>query len=232
MTWRNRDGWPDEKTAELRRLWVILLPDGRSAYSTTAIGRLLGYGKNAVIGRAHRLSLPSRSNPIKRKYNRRSPEEVAARKKATHEKRLARRLAAPEKLAKTVKRPLPPHETRLSMPVELVTSPEFPCGPDGQPADNQIKATAFLTGAEPASAPVSQYFSSALRGVKVVDRFAQPRHVPIVADRSFIAKWAGERGIGWDGKDLIPVNRKRSSLGLAPFQLADWYGASKGGAGK
>src|SRR5208283_4639674 len=51
--------WPDEVVARLRALWV----DG---HSTAEIGRRLGVSKNAVVGKAHRLDLPSRPSPIRR----------------------------------------------------------------------------------------------------------------------------------------------------------------------
>lgn len=51
--------WTDERVAELTRLW-------ESGYSASAIGRLLGVSKNAVVGKAHRLRLQSRPSPIRR----------------------------------------------------------------------------------------------------------------------------------------------------------------------
>jgi GcrA cell cycle regulator len=49
--------WDDKALDELRRLWTLGL-------STAEIGRRLGCTKNAVIGKAHRLDLPSRPSPI------------------------------------------------------------------------------------------------------------------------------------------------------------------------
>jgi len=51
--------WTDERVAELTRLW-------ETGYSASAIGRLLGVSKNAVVGKAHRLRLQSRPSPIRR----------------------------------------------------------------------------------------------------------------------------------------------------------------------
>ena len=51
--------WSDEVVARLRALWA----DG---HSTAEIGRRLGVSKNAVVGKAHRLDLPSRPSPIRR----------------------------------------------------------------------------------------------------------------------------------------------------------------------
>ncbi len=50
--------WPDKMVAKLRALWA----DGLSASS---IGKTMGLSKNAVMGKAHRLGLPSRPSPIK-----------------------------------------------------------------------------------------------------------------------------------------------------------------------
>src|SRR5271157_3383644 len=52
------DTWTDVTIDELRALWS----DG---HSTAEIGRRLGVSKNAVVGKAHRLDLPSRPSPIR-----------------------------------------------------------------------------------------------------------------------------------------------------------------------
>lgn len=51
--------WTDERVAELSKLWD-------SGYSASAIGRMLGVSKNAVVGKAHRMRLQSRPSPIRR----------------------------------------------------------------------------------------------------------------------------------------------------------------------
>lgn len=51
--------WTAERIDELTRLWK----DGHSA---STIGKMLGISKNAVVGKAHRLQLPSRPSPIRR----------------------------------------------------------------------------------------------------------------------------------------------------------------------
>lgn len=56
--------WTDERVAELARLWD-------SGQSASAIGRILGVSKNAVVGKAHRLRLSSRPSPIR--HERRTP---------------------------------------------------------------------------------------------------------------------------------------------------------------
>ena len=50
--------WTEDKVGELRRLWELGL-------SASAIGKQLGVSKNAVVGKAHRLKLPSRPSPIR-----------------------------------------------------------------------------------------------------------------------------------------------------------------------
>lgn len=51
--------WNDETIARLRALWD-------EGHSTAEIGRRMGITKNAVVGKAHRLELPSRPSPIRR----------------------------------------------------------------------------------------------------------------------------------------------------------------------
>lgn len=51
--------WTDAAQDRLRKLWT----DG---LSTSQIGTVLGCGKNAVVGKAHRLHLPRRPSPVRR----------------------------------------------------------------------------------------------------------------------------------------------------------------------
>ena len=51
--------WNEDAIAKLKALWG-------EGHSTAAIGRRLGVSKNAVVGKAHRLSLPPRPSPIRR----------------------------------------------------------------------------------------------------------------------------------------------------------------------
>jgi GcrA cell cycle regulator len=51
--------WTDERVAELSRLW-------ETGYSASAIGKMLGVSKNAVVGKAHRMRLEARPSPIRR----------------------------------------------------------------------------------------------------------------------------------------------------------------------
>jgi GcrA cell cycle regulator len=51
--------WTNEAIDQLRGLWA-------EGHSTAEIGRRMGISKNAVVGKAHRLSLPPRPSPIRR----------------------------------------------------------------------------------------------------------------------------------------------------------------------
>tara|TARA_Y100000590_G_scaffold470316_1_gene663654 strand:+ start:6829 stop:7293 length:465 start_codon:yes stop_codon:yes gene_type:complete len=51
--------WNDENVARLKEFWDQGLP-------TAQIGKLLGFTKNAVVGKAHRIGLERRPSPIRR----------------------------------------------------------------------------------------------------------------------------------------------------------------------
>ena len=51
--------WNDNNVTHLRELWDQGLP-------TAQIGKLLGFTKNAVVGKAHRIGLERRPSPIRR----------------------------------------------------------------------------------------------------------------------------------------------------------------------
>ena len=51
--------WNEENVARLRELWDQGLP-------TAQIGKLIGFTKNAVVGKAHRIGLERRPSPIRR----------------------------------------------------------------------------------------------------------------------------------------------------------------------
>ncbi len=50
--------WTNDVVATLRRLW-------EEGHSTAEIGRRMGVSKNAIVGKVHRLDLPSRPSPIR-----------------------------------------------------------------------------------------------------------------------------------------------------------------------
>ena len=51
--------WNEKNVAQLRELWDQGLP-------TAQIGKLIGFTKNAVVGKAHRIGLERRPSPIRR----------------------------------------------------------------------------------------------------------------------------------------------------------------------
>ena len=51
--------WNDANVSRLRELWDQGLP-------TAQIGKLIGFTKNAVVGKAHRIGLERRPSPIRR----------------------------------------------------------------------------------------------------------------------------------------------------------------------
>ena len=51
--------WDEKNVARLRELWDQGLP-------TAQIGKLIGFTKNAVVGKAHRIGLERRPSPIRR----------------------------------------------------------------------------------------------------------------------------------------------------------------------
>jgi GcrA cell cycle regulator len=56
---RSNSEWTNATIATLRQLWS-------EGHSTAEIGRRMGFSKNAVVGKAHRLDLPGRPTPIRR----------------------------------------------------------------------------------------------------------------------------------------------------------------------
>lgn len=65
--------WSDDVIARLRTLWA-------EGHSTAEIGRRLGVSKNAVVGKAHRLSLAARPSPIRRAAEGAVPKRAATKR--------------------------------------------------------------------------------------------------------------------------------------------------------
>lgn len=57
--------WTETTIARLFDLWHAKNPDGSATHSTAQIAVLMCGGKNAVIGKAHRLNFAARPSPIK-----------------------------------------------------------------------------------------------------------------------------------------------------------------------
>lgn len=64
--------WTFETIQTLRTLWA-------KGHSTAEIGRRMGLSKNAIVGKAHRLNLPSRPSPITRGDPK--PRKIPARRR-------------------------------------------------------------------------------------------------------------------------------------------------------
>uniref|UniRef100_UPI0022EA7F36 GcrA family cell cycle regulator n=1 Tax=Falsiroseomonas oryzae TaxID=2766473 RepID=UPI0022EA7F36 len=64
--------WTAEAIERLRALWA-------EGHSTAEIGRRMGISKNAVVGKAHRLSLPPRPSPIRREAGEAAPRPQPVR---------------------------------------------------------------------------------------------------------------------------------------------------------
>ena len=65
--------WTDDVIGRLKALWA-------EGHSTAEIGRRMGISKNAVVGKAHRLSLEARPSPIRRGVPGDAPKRPAARR--------------------------------------------------------------------------------------------------------------------------------------------------------
>jgi GcrA cell cycle regulator len=126
--------WTTEAIDRLRALWA-------EGHSTAEIGRRMGITKNAVVGKAHRLSLPPRPSPIRREAE--GEATVAA-------PRLPRpvvvpRLAAPAVPA--VARPTVPVAVR---PFPRVIAARTCCWPIGEPGTSGFRfCTAEATSGKP-----------------------------------------------------------------------------------
>jgi hypothetical protein len=114
--------WTEQMIARLRELWA-------EGHSTAEIGRRMGIGKNSVVGKAHRLGLPARLNPIDRSVSDRQPKPLhrprhtlpRERTAPVNEVRMPPRMLNPGQLsipARTANRPALVVEARL--PVQVV----------------------------------------------------------------------------------------------------------------
>jgi GcrA cell cycle regulator len=142
--------WTEEAIAKLRALWT-------EGLSTAEIGRRLNISKNAVVGKAHRLSLPPRPSPIRRL------EGDAA----------AARPAAPKRAQGPT---LPPLSASMSGPVPglraILPAPKYSqratpcCWPNGEPGKPSFH---FCNAASAAGKPYCEEHA-AIAYVRVRDR--------------------------------------------------------------
>ena len=132
--------WNAEAIDRLRALWA-------EGHSTAEIGRRMGVSKNAVVGKAHRLSLPARPSPIRRDVIA-APRPAPARRHTLPPLRAALREPLPQVGSHISTMPSLPRANAMltapaSIPVARPTSPAsrpFPrvgmkscCWPIGEP---------------------------------------------------------------------------------------------------
>ncbi|MDX1710102.1 MAG: GcrA family cell cycle regulator [Rhodovibrionaceae bacterium] len=123
--------WNDERIAELRKLW----DEGLSA---SIIGERLGISKNAVVGKAHRLKLPSRPSPIKRggtgsKPRRARKTTQGPRRSAALARSEAVRQETPRRQVRQEASPRPPMSRAYRHSADLGQGCLWPIGDPGQP---------------------------------------------------------------------------------------------------
>ena len=123
--------WTPELIARGRQLW-----DG--GYSTATIGNMLGCGKNAIVGKAHRLHWPARESPIARGYfgPRKPPKPKRARGPTLAPLPAKPVVAVPEPAepAPLAVRPRPPVTPPCCWPLGEPRSPSFRfCGDPSLP---------------------------------------------------------------------------------------------------
>ena len=79
--------WNDDTILRLRGLW-------NEGHSTAEIGRRMGITKNAVVGKAHRLTLPPRPSPIRCQPGRTISSSITPRPTSAQPMRAGLRVSA------------------------------------------------------------------------------------------------------------------------------------------
>ncbi|CCQ72443.1 GcrA family cell cycle regulator [Magnetospira sp. QH-2] len=126
--------WTPDRIKLLTELWSEGLATGE-------IGRRLGFTKNAVIGKAHRLGLPKRQSPIQRAAaaKKTTPRETAPAKKASKAPaaKAEPAVAAPKPEPKPEPKPAPVAKAKKSGKNEIITLDQLThgmcCWPIGEP---------------------------------------------------------------------------------------------------
>lgn len=111
--------WTEETISRLRSLWA-------EGLSTAEIGRRLNISKNAVVGKAHRLNLPSRPSPIRRAEGEAAPRQ-------TIPKRTQGPTLPPLSPPVSVAPALPPLRAIISPPKQQQPRAAPCCWPIGEP---------------------------------------------------------------------------------------------------
>ncbi len=123
--------WTEETISRLRELWA-------EGLSTAEIGRRLSITKNAVVGKAHRLSLPPRPSPIRRGEKKQPAATPKAAAPAAASPTKAE--ATPEQTVQAVTAPVA--SPQVEKPAQAATAPQ--AAPE-KPAAKVEKPAAFLT---------------------------------------------------------------------------------------
>ena len=183
--------WDAVALAKLRDLWA-------EGHSTAEIGRRLGTTKNAIVGKAHRLNLPSRPSPIR--YH--DPDRKAVAR------------PAPRAVGPTLP-PLP--SLAEALPYAEVSEPERIPQATRERLGTILARPVHIAVAQPPASPRVVWTPPKPRPVRIAP---PPPATPISAEREQIWHWAAQRGITERNVDV--VNAKRFTLGLAPFAVKEW----------
>jgi len=105
--------WTEETISRLRELWA-------EGLSTAEIGRRLSITKNAVVGKAHRLSLPPRPSPIRRGEKKQPAATPKAAAPAAASPTKAE--ATPEQTVQVVTAPV--DAPQVQKPAQATTAPQ------------------------------------------------------------------------------------------------------------
>ena len=94
--------WTDKKIEKLKKLW-------EKGYSAAEIGKKLGFSKNAIVGKVHRLGLANRASPIKSSSGKPASDSKAVSKKPTEKlEKPAKIVSLKHSKAEPVSRPSAP----------------------------------------------------------------------------------------------------------------------------
>ena len=137
--------WTDQTVSILRALWD-------EGHSTAEIGRRMHTTKNAIVGKAHRLRLPSRQSPIReRLLTRAAPAPRRGPQASTLTTSPPTRAAAPlsQQTALPPSQPMAvPSKTRASSPPFALTLRgccQWPLGEPGSPDFHLCEAPAVAS---------------------------------------------------------------------------------------
>lgn len=115
--------WPEQTIQELRTLWT-------QGHSTAEIGRRLGFSKNAVVGKAHRLDLEARPSPIRREAGFVKPPPSIPR---------VREQVTPPPLPSYVPRVVAPPPPPAPAPIVFRPRSQPCCWPIGEPKSKDFR---------------------------------------------------------------------------------------------